>query len=266
MTKSRDDELLARLAEQARAEGGPDATMDALARLAAGQLTTEEAAALNHRLRDDLHLRDAPVAFAPLSSETRAKLADAVAQKLATQRQPLAEGIVPIAAAASRRRRRLLLAAPALAAAAGLALVWRRGGPPEGDLESYRLELTAAAPERGALPRAPAQVLRVPRGSFFAVRARPVRRVTGPVAARAFVSSAAGFSELPAPSPASGSGVVAFEGRTQELFGALAGALHLHLIVGRPGIVAAEGATLAQGGRDEGKGWQRLSVRVELVD
>jgi hypothetical protein len=72
--------------------------------------------------------------------------------------------------------------------------------------------------------------------------------------------------EVPLSEGPSESGVVRLEGRGDRLFGAAAGPVAVHLVVGRPEVIHSQGESLARGGSAQGDGWQRLTARFVVGD
>lgn len=273
MNQDGEDPLLARLRETARDDRAPfpAATMAALDRLAAGTLGGEDLARLQQEAAGDERLAAAIEAFQPLSPRMRSTMADKLAERRGIKTQQVA---APVREAPARPpwwgRRWVLFATPMLAGAAAVAVLVGRPPSPAA-LARFDLEvsLNDSATRGSGEPRgssAPGRERGVGRSSFVSLVGRPQVTVAGALAARAFVERGGALREVPITEGPSDSGVVRLEGRVEALFGTQAGPAAVHLVVGRPEVIAAQGESLARAAAVEGARWQRLTARFVISD
>jgi hypothetical protein len=165
----------------------------------------------------------------------------------------------------TRRSRVLFYFASLSVGIAAMLAFWVR--PSSGDrvFPAYTVAASGGAKEaRGAgspapVPSATAAPQTVRGDTELTVELRPDAAVSGPVAARAYLSRGGSVSELDVPYQAAPSGALQMVIRSPVLHGQGAGQAVLNVIVGRPEAVAAVDPHVV--GKDlSGPGWRAVSV------
>lgn len=270
MTK-RDEDLLQELGRAGR-EGldvPADRRWDALS---AGELSEEDAAALEALAKLSEEGREAYEAFRPIDEAARARMAESalaaagVAVKPEGERAPSKDAratsepandagakaeVIPLRA---RRRGIAMAVAAALAAAAAWAVVGPGATPA---LPGYSMKVSGEHDQRAA-PAPAGDVARLGPGARLTLVLRPDRAVSGPVAVRGFVSRGAGWEPWRVPAQVAPDGAVRIAGAREELFpGATSGHLMIAVAVGRAEALPTDPDAA-------GHGVRVLRARVEL--
>lgn len=270
--RKREEDLLHELGRAGR-EGldvSADRRWDALS---AGELSEEDAAALEALAKGSEEGRAAYEAFRPIDEAARAKMAAAalaeagVTVKREGESAPAKDGPAHdtpandahAKAAVTPLRSRLGLVgavAAALAAAAAWAVVGPGAAP---GLPAYSMKMTGEREQRADPPPA-GDVARLGPGARLTLVLRPDRAVKEPIAARGFVSRGAGWEPWRVPMQIAPDGAVRIAGAREELFpGAAAGTLTIAVAVGRAADLPADPDAASRSVRV-------LRARVELHD
>ncbi len=275
-----DDQLLKALAQVAREDQKADAARldERWDRLSAGTLEPEEEAALRALAETSDEARQAYEAFRPLDADFRARMVQALADRIdeapaGAMATPAAEPEPAWARLLDRLQDRWRGASvfAAAVAAAGLA-VWmipgsREGLPPlpdyvlglEGGLEALRSEPTAGGEDRLFVP-----------GNRFELLLRPATAESGPLAVRFFLAAAGEPPHpLELPVEVSAGGAVRVAG---EIGGEIAiepGDWVLWAVVGRPGAMGDEDEIRAalresETGARGGRAFLRTAFRIAV--
>ncbi|MEO1368763.1 MAG: hypothetical protein AAFX50_16430 [Acidobacteriota bacterium] len=267
MTKTDPEELLWRL-PSAGAGADTDADADALFRAyRSGELTAEEAAAVEARLARDAAARRRLVRGAEPPEALKARVFESLARAAAA-----ADGARPAAAAApaprrrrrpSRRLLRGVAFAAALAVAAGLALVlalWDRPQPPP--LPAFEVTVAGLVDTRGDAP-ARARAAAYPSTLLTVDVVASSNEPPGEVSYRLYRRTPAGFAAVPSSAyrVERSDGAARLEGTAGEIVAGGAPGRHvLVLVVARPG--GEPGPDQVGGGGP--RSWRELELAVDL--
>jgi hypothetical protein len=278
-----DEDLLKAMGRAARNGQPLDERWD---RLAAGELTDAEREELLEAAARSDEAADAYEAFRPLGAEFQARVVERLMAERAggARRAPdavadeeAARSAAPAAETAGRnvvpfpRRTRPFFALPlALAAsllvAVGVVTLLRQGATPA--LPGYGLRLDGqVALTRGEAP--PPEAAPFASGNTFRLLLTPQTRVTGEVAAHAYLLTGDTVAPLPAPAPrVSEDGAVLIEGEVGRDVLLPQGAARILVVVGResklpdPGTLARRLGAAGQEQSDDWTAWM-LPVRTE---
>ena len=235
------DDLPTRVAERFRAE---EAAVDPrLERLAAGTLSAEAKVELEAAAARDPALAEQLRLYRPLSTALQAKL---TLQAMGGGRRPAK--VVPL--------RPAVWLIPLAMAALALLVLWPRG---PAALPGYAGRVEGGdLVERGAAVPVASPTRALSAGSLLTLELRPERPVEGPVAARAYVRSAARAWVAPGVPEVDPGGAVRLRGRAGEVLGVVTGTVTVVLMVARPDALPTPPEAFAPGAGP------RLLVTVSL--
>lgn len=163
-----------------------------------------------------------------------------------------------------KRRRWATLAMVPLAVAASAALVVRVSLHEPAGLPEYALVATGGLRDVRGLDDLPMPVQRLGPHSVLDVKLRPATTVEGDVFATAFLVHGDRVESVSPTLDVAPSGAVSVRAEAATVFGDRRGPWELRILLLRPELTAKV-RTLATGGRGDGRGWQRLSVPIELL-
>ncbi len=262
-----DDELLGEVAAAAKAErdrrgdASANPTADSLEKLARGQMTPAEIAALEARAEADAEAALAVELYRPLGAAAEERMAAAVLRENVVRLKP------------KPRRNILYLAAPPLAAAAALALFVGRVGRSE-DVPDYALSFTTAAhTERGVpdgttpLGSGPRLATELHPSSLLDIAVRPADAVNGAVEMRgALVRDGVARAWTP-PVQISKDGAVRIVGRVSDILPPGVGSWDVVVAVGRVSALPtpADMLTVATGNESRKAGYRLVRGHIEVT-
>jgi hypothetical protein len=268
--RSNEDPLLDALGKLARADEQPEGDQARLEALVRGELPHDEASALEQRASADPALQQALEAYRPFDQAARERIAQQIAHDLfgenaAEPSATLQKQVVDLASHRQRRRRRatrLSWIALPLAAAAALVLWLALPGRGPATLPDYTLEPTGGIQALRGTQQA-TEVVRLKPDSRLTLTLRPTTGVEGPVEARAFIVVGQKRRPVDFETKVAPSGAMQLSGTAEDLFGEQRGEHVLEVLVARPD--ALQDALDGQRTGDDGRGWQSLTLRVQLL-
>jgi hypothetical protein len=216
-------------------------------------------------LRDTARAEDRAEEAALGELGTAGALDEAARDRIAAAISETPTGVVSLEGRRRAKRRWVTwLAVPLAAAAAVLLVVFPR--PPEAAmLPGYELVATGGVREvRGVEEELPSRLQRLGPRSVLDVKLRPATTVEGTVLVAAFAVQGDRVEPVSPAIVVAESGAVSVRAEAGAVFGDRRGRWDLRILLIRPQL-AMKLPKLAAGGAGSGRGWQRLTVPIELV-